>query len=173
MSVKMKIVPMLASDWPEVSAIYTQAIENGGASVLEACPPYEEWDKKHFSHLRYVMKDGDKIIGWCALSPFSERQAYRGVAEGSLYIDKAYHRSGIGKDLMLYVIDESEKAGIWTIYSKTFADNMPSRKLQENLGFKLVGIHERLGHDRFGVFHDIAIYERRSHIVEYPQEQKD
>lgn len=167
----LRIEPMTASDWPEVAAIYTQAIENGGASVLDECPPFEEWDKKHYPNLRYVMRDKDKVVGWCALSPFSERHAYRGVAEGSLYIDKAYHRSGIGKDLILYLIEQSEIAGIWTIYSKTFADNMASRKLQENVGFRLVGIHEKLGHDRFGVFHDIAVYERRSHKVEYPNEQ--
>jgi L-amino acid N-acyltransferase YncA len=163
----MIIELMLESDWPEVSRIYTQAIEIGLSSVLDKCPEYEYWDAKHFKDLRFVMRDNGNVLGWCALMPYSDRCAYRGVAEASVYVDSAYHGKGIGKALLSYAVQKSEEAGIWTVFSKTFATNTASIKLQESCGFKLVGIHERLGHNRFGEFQDIAILERRSKIVNY------
>ena len=163
----MKIGLMLDSDWPDVSRIYAQAIEIGQSSVLQECPAFVDWDAKHFKELRFVMRDENKVVGWCALSPYSDRYAYRGVAEASVYIDDAYHGRGIGKALLNYIVEKSEEAGIWTVFSKTFASNIVSIKLQESCGFKLVGYHEKLGHNRFGVFQDIAILERRSKRVEY------
>ncbi len=161
----MKIERMQDSDWPDVSRIYTQAIEIGQSSVLQECPVFDYWDAKHFKELRFVMRDANKVVGWSALSPYSDRYAYRGVAEASVYIDYAYQGKGIGKALLNHAVKKSEEAGIWTVFSKTFASNVASIKLQESCGFKLVGYHEKLGHNRFGVFQDIAILERRSKIV--------
>jgi L-amino acid N-acyltransferase YncA len=79
----MNIEIMKDSDWPQVSHIYTQAIEIGLSSVLDKCPDFDDWDAKHFKDLRFVMRDGDKILGWAALMPYSDRCAYRGVAEAS------------------------------------------------------------------------------------------
>ncbi|MGB7594158.1 MAG: N-acetyltransferase family protein [Erysipelotrichaceae bacterium] len=161
----MMIDRMLDNDWPEVSRIYTQAIEIGLSSVLDKCPDFDYWDAKHFKDLRFVMREDDKVVGWCALMPYSDRCAYHGVAEFSVYIDSAYQGKGIGKALLSHAIAKSEEAGIWTIFSKTFATNTASIRLQESCGFRLVGIHEKLGYNRFGVYQDIAILERRSKIV--------
>lgn len=163
----MNIELMQDSDWPEVSRIYTQAINIGLSSVLDKCPEFETWDMKHFKNLRFVMRENEIVIGWCALMPSSDRYAYRGVAEASVYIDSAHQGKGIGKALLAYAIEKSEAAGIWTVFSKTFASNIASIKLQESCGFKWVGTHEKLGHNRFGVFQDITILERRSKIVNY------
>jgi phosphinothricin acetyltransferase len=163
----MNIERMQDSDWPEVSRIYTQAIEIGLSSVLDKCPDFDYWDAKHFKDLRFVMRDENKVLGWCALMPYSDRCAYHGVAEFSVYIDTDHHGKGIGKALLSHAIAKSEEAGIWTVFSKTFATNTASIKLQESCGFRLVGIHEKLGYNRFGVYQDIAILERRSKIVAY------
>jgi L-amino acid N-acyltransferase YncA len=163
----MNIEIMKDSDWPQVSHIYTQAIEIGLSSVLDKCPDFDDWDAKHFKDLRFVMRDGDKILGWAALMPYSDRCAYRGVAEASVYIDSAFQGKGIGKALLIHALKKSEEAGIWTVFSKTFATNTASIKLQESCGFRLVGIHEKLGHNRYGVYQDIAVLERRSKIVAY------
>ncbi|HAO62217.1 MAG TPA: N-acetyltransferase [Erysipelotrichaceae bacterium] len=163
----MMIEKMMDSDWKDVARIYTQAIDHGGASVLLECPEFSSWSAKQHPDLRFVMRDEDEIVGWCTLSPFSDRYAYRGVAEVSIYVDSNHQGKGIGKALLSYAIEAGEKAGFWTLYSKTFASNLASIKLQEACGFRLVGIHEKLGHDRFGVFQDIAILERRSHTLFY------
>jgi L-amino acid N-acyltransferase YncA len=163
----MNIERMQDSDWPAVSRIYTQAIEIGLSSVLDKCPDFAYWDAKHYKDLRFVMREGDKVLGWAALMPYSDRCAYRGVAEASVYIDSDHQGKGIGKALLTYAIQKSEEAGIWTVFSKTFATNTASIKLQESCGFRLVGFHEKLGHNRFGVFQDIAILEHRSKNVSY------
>lgn len=163
----MTIEKMLDSDWKSIERIYTQAIVHGGASVLLECPEFSSWSAKQHPDLRFVMREADDVVGWCTLSPFSDRFAYRGVAEVSIYVDDDHQGKGIGKALLMHAIEASEKAGFWTLYSKTFASNHASIKLQEACGFRLVGIHEKLGHDRFGVFQDIAILERRSKILFY------
>lgn len=163
----MMIEKMLDSDWKDVARIYTQAIDHGGASVLLECPEFSSWSAKQHPELRFVMRNAGEVVGWCTLSPFSDRHAYRGVAEVSIYVDDDHQGKGIGKALLTHAIEASENAGFWTLYSKTFASNLASIKLQEACGFRLVGIHEKLGHDRFGVFQDIAILERRSHTIFY------
>lgn len=163
----MRIEKMIDEDWADVSRIYTQAILFGGASVLLECPEFEQWSAKQHPDLRFVMRDSESVVGWCTLSPFSDRYAYRGVAEVSIYVEDKFQGQGIGRALLSHVVAASENAGFWTLYSKTFSSNIASIKLQESCGFRVVGVHEKLGHDRFGVFQDITILERRSRTVAY------
>jgi len=59
--------------------------------------------------------------------------------------------------------DQGEN-GIWTLQAGIFADNHPSIKLHEKVGFRLVGTREKLGR-LDGVWRDIVLMERRSDVV--------
>jgi phosphinothricin acetyltransferase len=63
------------------------------------------------------------------------------------------------------VIDSSERGGLWTLQAGIFPENTASLRLHEALGFRLVGIRERVGRHDFGgrsVWRDVALLERRS-----------
>ena len=81
-----RIEPMRAADAAGVLAVYREGIGTGDATFETAAPSWEEWDRSHLDHCRLVARDGDRVVGWAALSPITDRCAYRGVAEVSVYV---------------------------------------------------------------------------------------
>lgn len=155
---------MYPEDWPEVSRIYKEGIATGFATFEKEIPTYENWDKAHIKQCRLISCEDDIITGWAALSPVSSRCVYGGVGEVSVYVSKDHRGKSIGKQLLLSLIDDSEKAGYWTVQSGIFPENNASIKIHELCGFRLIGRRERVG-KLDGKWKDNLIFERRSTIV--------
>ena len=49
-------------------------------------PAYDRWTGAHLETPPLVARLDDDIVGWAALSPVSDRCAYGGVAEDSVYV---------------------------------------------------------------------------------------
>ncbi len=77
---------MNAEDWEQVCSIYVEGIRTGDATFETDAPSWEKWDAGHLQKARLVARDGDKILGWAALSSVSNRCVYGGVAEVSVYV---------------------------------------------------------------------------------------
>ena len=161
----MIIRPMRKEDWLFVAGIYQQGLDSNMASFQTECPLYEAFDASHLSFCRLVMQEKDKIIGWTALSLYSSRSVYRGVAELSIYLVQEARGKGLGFRLLEALIEESEKKGIWTLQAGILSDNSASVRLHEKAGFRLVGKREQIAQDRTGKWRDIFLYERRSETV--------
>jgi phosphinothricin acetyltransferase len=86
---------------------------------------------------------------------------YDGVAEESVYVAAAERGRGIGRLLLEALIRMSEEAGVWTIQTGIFPENTASIRLHESVGFRVLGIREKLG-KLDGVWRDVAFVERRS-----------
>lgn len=155
---------MEAGDWPRIRRIYSEGIALDDATFETVVPSWEKWDKKFLNVARFVAHQDGHIVGWVALTPTSTRYAYRGVGEVSVYVDSQYHRKGIGKKLLLLAIDASEIAGFWTLQAGIFQENEGSIKLHEKVGFRIVGIREKVA-QKNGVWRDTVIMERRSALV--------
>jgi phosphinothricin acetyltransferase len=80
----------------------------------------------------------------------------------SIYIDPGAQGKGIGTRLLQALIQESEKQGFWTLQSGIMQNNLASIRLHERCGFRMVGYRERIGRDRFGVWRNTVLMERRS-----------
>ncbi|MBZ0297787.1 MAG: GNAT family N-acetyltransferase, partial [Anaerolineae bacterium] len=104
------------------------------------------------------------VLGWAALSPVSSRCVYAGVAEESIYIAEAARGYGVGKALLSALVVESERAGIWTIQTGIFPENVVSIVLHKKCGFREVGYRERIS-CMDGWWRDVIFMERRSQIV--------
>jgi len=156
---------MTARDWDDVKRIYEQALPDASATFQTQCAPYPEWDEKHCDTCRFVAERDGNVIGWCALSPTSPMPIYSGVVEVSIYIDRDFSGLGIGTSLLSRVCEESEKNGYWCIYSSIFPENYGSIRIHEKCGFRKIGYREKIAKDRFGVWRDTVLYERRSKIV--------
>ncbi len=157
---------MREEDWPAVKSIYQEGIATGNATFETDVPEWEEWDKSNLRDCRLVAKSAGEIVGWVALSPVSNRCVYRGVAEVSLYVKSSARGVGVGKALLKAAIAESERIGIWTLQSGTFAENVASIALQKSCGFREVGYRERIGQMN-NVWRDVILMERRSKSVGY------
>ena len=84
--------------------------------------------------------------------------------EVSIYIHEDHRGKGVGKKLFDVLIPESEKNGIWSLLSVLFPENTASIKLHEKVGFKVIGIREKMG--KMGdVWRDNVMMERRSKVA--------
>lgn len=154
---------MRASDWEQVRAIYLEGIRSGHATFETDAPSWEKWDEGHHQFARLVMRDGETVLGWAALSPVSKRHVYRGVAELTVYVSESARGQGTGRALLEALIGESEKNGIWTLQASIFPENIASIKLHLRCGFREVGRRERIAMLN-GMWRDTLLFERRSKL---------
>jgi len=152
---------MKASDWEQVRAIYLEGIRSGHSTFETDAPSWETWDAGHLQFARLVMRDGETVVGWSALSPVSKRHVYRGVAEVTVYVSESAREKGVGRTLLEALIDEAEKNGIWTLQASIFPENTASVQLHLRCGFREVGRRERIAMLN-GVWRDTLLFERRA-----------
>lgn len=155
---------MKASDWQQVRAIYLEGIRSGHSTFETEAPSWEKWDEGHLQFARLVMRDGETVLGWAALSPVSKRDVYRGVAEVTVYVSENACGKGIGRALLEALIDESEKNGVWTLQASIFPENTASVQLHLRCGFREVGRRERIAMLN-GVWRDTLLFERRAATI--------
>ena len=159
------IEPMRASHADAVLAIYQAGIDEGEATFETQAPVWERFDATHLPDHRFVATAGaGAVVGWVAASPVSDRCVYAGVVEHSVYVDPAARGRGTGRALLAALIASTEAAGIWTIQSGIFPENVASAALHASLGFREVGRRERLGR-LHGRWRDVVLIERRSPLI--------
>ncbi len=166
----VRVLPLTPNYWPAVAEIYAAGIATGHATFETDAPTWERFDATRRDDCRSVAVDADgRVLGWVTAAPVSDRCAYAGVAEISLYVHPDVSGRGIGTLLGRAAIDSTERAGIWTISAGVFAENIASLRLFRALGFRTVGIRERLGLMTYGplagMWRDVVLLERRSPVV--------
>ena len=121
----IQIDAMTADDWPEVRRIYAEGIATGDATLEREAPDWHHFDHSHRPDCRFVARDepGGPILGWTALSAYSARRAYLGVAWESVYVGAEARGHGVGRALLEALIPASEAAGLWTLFAGVLAEN--------------------------------------------------
>jgi L-amino acid N-acyltransferase YncA len=158
----ISIIPMQPEHWTDVRRIHLEGIATGEATFeTDAAPSWDAWSEEHLDYGKLVALIDDRVVGWAALTPVSDRCVYAGVAEVSVYVGEDARGKGVGSKLLAALIDESEEHGIWTLQAGIFAGNAHSVALHEKHGFGLVGLRERLGKLN-GHWRDVLLLERRS-----------
>jgi L-amino acid N-acyltransferase YncA/2-polyprenyl-3-methyl-5-hydroxy-6-metoxy-1,4-benzoquinol methylase len=156
---------MSDSDWLQVAAIYEKGIASGHATFETEVPDWDSWDRSHLAAPRLVAIDASqRLVGWAAGSAVSERCAYGGVIEHSIYVDPSIQGRGVGSLLLGTLVAETERLGFWTIQSGVFPENLASLALHRKWGFREVGRREKIGRHQ-GVWRDVVLLERRSPLV--------
>ena len=155
---------MNPDDWPAVEAIYAAGIATGDATFEAEPPTWAEFDAGKLPNHRLVAVEDGSVIGWAAAVGVSERCVYAGVAEHSVYVAPEAGGRGVGRALLDALITSTEAAGIWTLQSGIFPENVASLALHERCGFRVVGTRERLGRHH-GRWRDVVMVERRSPAI--------
>jgi phosphinothricin acetyltransferase len=150
------------TDWSSVAAIFEEGIATGLATFETAAPDWPAWDDSHLpGKLRLVAEEDGEVVGFAALAPVSSRNAYRGVAENSVYVSARARGRGVGSALLNELVRRSEEAGIWTIQTSIFPENLASLAVHQRAGFRVVGRRERIGR-LHGQWRDTLLLERRA-----------
>ena len=153
--------PMTAADWPGVATIYEEGIAAADATFETSVPPWDRWDADHLQQHRLVAEiESGAVRGWAALSPVSDRCAYQGVAEASVYVAAAARGRGIGRVLLGALLRSADAGNLWTVQAGIFPENAASVRLHLACGFRIVGTRERIGNQN-GRWRDVLLLERR------------
>ncbi|MGI5137734.1 MULTISPECIES: N-acetyltransferase family protein [unclassified Streptomyces] len=149
----------------EVLTIYQLGIDEGNATFETTAPTWEHFDAAKLPQHRHVAVDeAGKVLGWVAAVPVSDRCAYAGVVEHSVYVHPEARGRGVGSALLRALIGSTEAAGVWTIQSGIFPENTSSLALHQKAGFRVIGTRERIG-QHHGTWRDVTLVERRSSVI--------
>jgi phosphinothricin acetyltransferase len=112
----LKIRPAEFSDIPVITRIYAHAVKRGTASFELEAPDEAEMTRRMKSVLDggfpYIAAEAEgKFAGYAYASFYRTRPAYRFTVENSVYVAPDMHRRGIGKALLLKLIDECTARG--------------------------------------------------------------
>ena len=159
----ISIRPATTSDVGRITEIYNEAILNTTATFdteIKSIDERIQWFRSHDeSHPVLVVESENKVIGYASLTKWSDRCAYDGTAEVSVYIDHNYRGKGVGKKLLEVLILEGEKAGLHNLISRISEGNLSSIHIHEALGFDHIGVMREAG-KKFGKFLDVHMMQK-------------
>jgi L-amino acid N-acyltransferase YncA len=159
------IMPLTLEHTEQVLAIYQAGIDEGNATFETVVPSWKAFDAAKLPGHRFAAVDADgTVLGWVAASRVSDRCAYAGVIEHSVYVHPVARGRGVASALLKALVDSTERAGIWTIQSGIFPENTASLAVHQRAGFRVIGTRERIGRHH-GIWRDVVLLERRSPAI--------
>jgi len=149
-----------------IAALYAWHVLNGRASFEEVPPSVDEMRER-----MSVVTGQDLpwlvalyrgiIVGYCYVSHYRPRPAYRYTLEESIYVDASMTGRGVGNSLLSRLIDVCEK-GPWRQMVAVIGDgnnNAGSLRLHKKHGFEVAGQLRSVGY-KMGDWRDTLIMQR-------------
>ena len=161
----MDIRACTVDDIADVRAIYAHHVRTGFGTFEEEPPSLAEM-RQRFDALvaqdcpfRVAVIDG-RLAGYAYAGPFRPRAAYRHTCETSVYVAADAQRRGVGRELMLRVIDECQRLGKRQMLAVIGdSGNAASIGLHSAVGFASVGTFKNIGY-KFGRWLDVVLMQR-------------
>lgn len=158
----MHIRDASAADAAAIAEIYNNAVLTTTASF--DTEPKSPADRARWIagrsplHPVLVAEEDDAVIGWGALSPYSERPAYAATAEVSVYIAESYRGQGGGRALTSALIDRARRAELHVLLARICTENAASVAMVRSLGFAEAGTMHQVGR-KFDRWLDVVTWE--------------
>jgi phosphinothricin acetyltransferase len=143
------IRPATEHDLEAIRAIFNYYVTRSTCTFqieLETEEQRRTWFRERSElHPVTVAESDSVVIGWATLSPWKSRCAYARSAEASVYVHHEHHRRGIGRALIIDLIERAKVAGLHTIIGGACSEQTASLALQAALGFELIGTFRQVG----------------------------
>lgn len=152
--------PARLEDAEAIARIYNEGIQDRIATFetrLRSAEDIRAWFDGR--HPIVVVEEGNEVVAFAATASYRPRECYAGIAETSVYVARSFRRRGAGSFALLALIQAAQQAGFWKLVSRTFPENVASRGLVRELGFREVGVYEKHGL-LDGQWRDVVIVER-------------
>lgn len=152
------------SDIPAILAIYNDAVLNTTASwdyepsTLEQRTRWFELHKQLGLPIFVAESAPATVVGWGSLSKFREKIGYQFTVEHSLYVTAECRRQGIGRAILVTLIDSARDLGKHAIIGGVEAGNAASVTLHQSLGFEQVAYFKQVGY-KFGRWLDLIFFQ--------------
>lgn len=156
----MLIRPARLDDIPAITDIYNDAVLRTTATFdtqPKTLDQQRAWFEAHDAqHPILVAEEDGQVVGWASLSAYSDRCAYDGTAEDSVYVREDCRGRGIGRALLSKLIEEGRRCGLHTVLARVVGGNDGSVHLHEMFGFETIGVTREVGY-KFGRWLDVVI----------------
>lgn len=155
----MRIRRAAPRDLAAIRDIYNDAIEKTTATFdtePKTLADRRKWLAAHRGYPVLVAEEGGAVVGWASLSRWSDRCAYSGTAENSVYVAEAARGRGIGVALLKALVAEARKMKLHTIVARVSEGNPASIKLHRAFGFRKTGVMREVGR-KFGRVLDVTM----------------
>jgi L-amino acid N-acyltransferase YncA len=131
-------------DAEQITAIYAHHVLHGTASYDTVPPSAESMRAKIRGVLEsgwpfLVAEAGAEISGYAYATQFRDRAAYRWTAENSIYVQADCLNRGVGKALLLELLDRSEACGFRQMIAVIGGAAEASMRLHASCGFEEAG----------------------------------
>ena len=147
-------------DAEAIAKIYAEGIEGRGATFVTTPPEPETvraWLRRRGPFL--VAEREGEVVGWAAVSEYSDVPAYAGVGEFAIYVANRAQGRGVGRALLTRLCEVAAADGRHKIVGKIFPENAGSLALCRACGFETVGTHRRHG-QLDGEWRDVVVVEK-------------
>ncbi len=138
------IRPASAEDINAITEIYAESVLNGVASYELEPPTRAEMTSRMeaiaaggFPYLAAI--ENDALLGYAYASAFRTRPAYRWLVENSVYLAPQARGCGIGKLLLLRLVEECEARGFRQMIAVIGGASPASMALHRSCGFADAG----------------------------------
>ena len=161
-------------DVPAILSIYNQAVRETTAAwtsreeTLDDRLTWYEARKSQNLPVLVAVDGHDNVVGFASYGPFRAKEGYRLTAEHTLYVDPDVQRQGIGRSLLIRLIDLAERQGLHVLVGVVDGDNSASIRLHEQLGFEKTGHMPQVG-TKFGRWLDLVFLTRVLSQMDAPQ----
>jgi phosphinothricin acetyltransferase len=158
---KMEIRDARQDDIEEITAIHNHAVEHTTAIWSETkidAANCLTWfaDRQRVGYPVLVAVGGESgMLGYASFGDWRARDGYRHTVEHSVYVRADQRRKGIGKALMLALIERAWDIGKHVMVACIETGNETSIRLQEKLGFQRVGYLKQVS-TKFGIWLDLT-----------------
>ena len=136
-------------DVAAITEIYNEAILTTTATFdTEPKTPEEQepWFRTHGGNFPILVAEAHAgVVGWAALTRWSDRCAYHATAEISLYVKEENRRHGTGRRLLNTILHEGGRSGLHTVLARIAEGNEHSITLHESAGFRSIGVMKEVG----------------------------
>ncbi|MET1413589.1 N-acetyltransferase family protein [Roseibium sp. HPY-6] len=170
----MRIRHAEANDIPAILALYNHAVRETTAAWTgreETLDDRTAWYQGRVSKALPVIvavDDEENVAGFASYGPFRSKEGYRHTAEHTVYVDPSRHRQGIGRALMVRILEIAAAEGIHVLVGGVDGDNHASIRLHEALGFDVSGRLPQTG-TKFGRWLDLVFLTKVLGPKEAPQ----
>ena len=145
--------PATTADLPAIRDIYNHYVHTSTATFQwepESEAERLDWFRDHGEKHPVVVAEADgDVVGWASLSAWNNRCGYATSVEASVYIRADHQRRGIGKTLLLDLIERARGLGHHVMIGGACTEHPGSIALQESVGFERVACFREVGY-KFG-----------------------
>jgi phosphinothricin acetyltransferase len=154
--------PAGPADAPAVAEIYNEGIETRLATFEtepRSASDIQQWLAAGERLPLLVAEQDGRVLGWARIIAYSDRPAYAGVGEVSVFVTESARGQGLGRTLLEALQDSARGLGYWKLVGKLFAANAASAAMIRRGGWREVGVHRN--HARLdGEWRDVLLVER-------------